>query len=121
MSLVKVRDDEYRTQGFTLKRDTRVRVYAFGERSNNRTEMADYGMILDGRTRSVVWSMDVDRTEHAGGAQKNRMLDEIITLRKGNYIVSYTTDDSHAYGDWNADPPRDKRNWGITIYTLDDS
>jgi hypothetical protein len=59
--------------------------------------------------------MDVDRTMPAGGAEKNRYLDEIIRLPRGSYVVTYTTDDSHAYNDWNDDPPFDQENYGITV------
>lgn len=115
VSLTRVRDNESRSEGFTLKQDTPVRIYAFGERSNSRRQMADYGLILDARTRNKVWTMDVDRTVHGGGASKNRLADEVVQLPKGSYIVTYNTDDSHAYGDWNAAPPFDPENYGITI------
>jgi hypothetical protein len=29
--------------------------------------------------------------------------------------VVYRTDDSHAFGEWNAAPPRDPDSWGITV------
>jgi hypothetical protein len=115
VKLVGVRDNETRSEGFVLKEDSDVRIYAFGERSNARRTMADYGQILDARTREKVWSMDVDRTMHAGGAEKNRYIDEIIRLPRGSYVVTYTTDDSHAYDDWNDDPPFDPENYGITV------
>ena len=115
VKLVRIGNDEMRSEGFVLKEDAAVRVYAFGERSNSRRVMADYGQILDARTREKVWSMDVDRAMHAGGAEKNRYVDEIIRLPKGSYVVTYTTDDSHAYGDWNDDPPFDPDNYGITV------
>jgi hypothetical protein len=117
--LTEVKDNESRNQGFTLKREARVRVYAIGERSNSRRLMADYGFILDARTRSKVWTMDVDRTSDAGGASKNRFIDEVVTLPAGSYIVSFVTDDSHAWGDWNATPPGDAENYGITVMTID--
>lgn len=116
VSLTRVRDNESRSEAFTLKKDAQVRIYAIGERSNQRRLMADYGVILDARTRTRVWTMDVERTSHAGGASKNRMIDEIITLPRGSYIVRYVTDDSHAYGDWNSDPPYDTEHYGITVY-----
>ncbi|MEK9136410.1 MAG: hypothetical protein AAB393_04755, partial [Bacteroidota bacterium] len=47
VALTKVRDDEHRSEGFTLKEDTKVRVYAFGELGNSRRSMADYGAIID--------------------------------------------------------------------------
>lgn len=121
VSLTKMRNSESRSEGFTLKHDARIRVYAIGERSNQRRLMADYAVILDARSRTKVWTMDVDRTSHAGGASKNRVIDEIITLPKGSYIVRYVTDDSHAYGDWNADPPYDAERYGITLYGVGES
>jgi hypothetical protein len=54
-------------------------------------------------------------TYHAGGAQKNRMIDEIITLPKGDYLAYYQTDGSHAYDDWNDDPPFDEEHWGLSV------
>jgi hypothetical protein len=115
VSLVRPGDNAYLSEGFSLKQETRVRVYAIGERANSRRQMADYGMILDARTRAKVWTMDVDRTYPAGGGSKNRMIDEVITLPRGNYLVVYQTDDSHSYDDWNVDPPFDKEHYGITV------
>lgn len=115
VSMVRVGDDEYRSEGFTLKRDTPVRIYAFGERSNKRVLMADKGMILDARTRKRVWEMNAARTYHAGGASKNRFVDEVTRLPAGSYIVVYTSDDSHSYESWNAPPPFDQEHYGITV------
>ena len=115
VSIVRVGDSEYRSEGFTLKRETPVRVYAFGERSNKRVFMADEGMILDARTRKRVWEMNASRSFHAGGASKNRFVDEVTRLPAGSYIVAYSTDNSHAYGEWNAPPPFDQEHYGITV------
>jgi hypothetical protein len=115
VSLIHPKNSDYLSEGFTLKKDARIRIYAIGERDNSRRSMADYGTILDAKTREKVWTMDVDRTSHAGGASKNQYIDEIVTLPRGNYIVTYTTDDSHAYDDWNSDPPYDKEHYGITV------
>ena len=56
---------------------------------------------------------------NAGGAEKNKMIDETINLKPGNYIVYYATDGSHSYNDWNAASPYDPERWGITIWTDD--
>jgi hypothetical protein len=115
VKLTKVGDSEARSEAFTLKQDTKVRVYALGERDNNARQMADYALILDARTRARVWKMEADATIHAGGASKNRLVDEVITLPKGSYIVQYNTDDSHAHNDWNSDPPYDQEHYGVTL------
>ncbi len=115
VEITKVGDEESKSAGFALKQPSMVRVYAIGERSNSRRALADYGYIVDARTRSKVWTMDVDKTSHAGGASKNCYVDEVITLPKGNYVVNYITDDSHAYDDWNADAPFDADKYGITV------
>lgn len=121
VSLVKPGNDDFKSDGFTLKQTSHVRVYCIGERSNSRRLMADYGTIFDARTRAKVWTMDVDRTVHAGGASKNRMIDEIITLPQGSYTVTYTTDDSHSYGDWNDDAPYDAEHYGISVFGVGES
>jgi hypothetical protein len=115
VSLVHPKDSDYLSTGFTLKEDAKVRVYAIGERGNSRRLMADYGTILNVKTRQKVWTMDLERTSHAGGAAKNRMIDEVIALPRGSYLVTYQTDDSHSYEDWNSDPPYDKEHYGITV------
>ena len=107
-------DNDYKSAGFTLKADSKIRVYAFGEADNSR-EAADYGWIADAKTRERVWDMSHHRTEHGGGDQKNRFVDEIISLPKGSYIAYYVTDGSHSYDDWNADPPFDPENYGLTL------
>ncbi len=115
VQLIRVGNSETRTASFTLKKDCDVRVYAIGERDAAQHEMADYGWIINAKTREKVWTMDAEMTEPAGGAEKNRMVDEVITLPKGSYTVFYRTDDSHAYNDWNDSPPFDPDHWGITI------
>lgn len=115
VSLVRPGNNAHLTSGFSLKQDADVRVLAFGERSNGRRSMADYGYIIDGRTRAKVWTMETERTNHAGGASKNRVIDEIVHLPKGDYVVTYVTDDSHTYNDWNDDAPFDPSHYGITV------
>ena len=114
VALTRMRDSETRTQGFTLTRPMDVRVYALGEGSENG--MNDYGWILDAATRKRVWVMDYDRTEHAGGAEKNRLAEQVLQLPAGSYIVYYQTDDSHAFRSWNSTPPVGADDWGISVF-----
>lgn len=116
VQIIRVGNDATRNENFSLKQETSLRIFALGEASLSHHQMADYGWIIDARTRQRVWSMDYDRTEHAGGADKNRMIDESVTLPKGDYTVVYQTDDSHAYNDWTSSPPFDPEHWGITVY-----
>jgi hypothetical protein len=117
VALTEVRDNEDRSAGFTLRRPLAVRIVALGE--GTRRGMVDRGWILDARTRAAVWEMDYDHTEHAGGAEKNREVDEVVHLPAGSYVVRYSTDDSHAYGEWNSAPPFERRRWGITVLAAD--
>lgn len=108
-----LRDDEFVSKGFTLKKDMQVRVYAIGEGSDG--EMYDYGWIVDAKTRERVWEMKYRRTEHAGGADKNRLVDKVIDLKKGSYLAYFVTDGSHSFKDWNSAPPFDQEAWGMTL------
>ncbi|HEX9654122.1 MAG TPA: hypothetical protein VGA99_10450 [bacterium] len=118
VKFTRLRDNEFKTQGFTLKRPADLRIYALGEGRDG--QMFDYGWIVAAKTNTKVWEMNYYDTEHAGGDEKNRLVDEVRRLEKGSYIVYFVTDDSHSYWDWNTAPPHDQERWGITIYGADD-
>jgi hypothetical protein len=63
----------------------------------------------------VVWEMTYRMTDHAGGANKNRVFNDTIALEAGEYTVHYESDGSHSFGHWNASPPDDAVNWGVTV------
>ena len=119
VAMTKMVNSDSKSIGFTLTRPTDVRVYAIGEGVGDR--MVDYGWIVNADTHERVWAMKMDETEHAGGAEKNRMVDRVVHLDAGNYLVYYVTDDSHSYEDWNAAAPVDAEHWGISLYPARDS
>lgn len=101
---------------FSLAAPAAVRVWAVGEGSGG--EMHDRGWIADERGRKV-WAMEYGRTEHAGGGRKNRLADEVVKLAPGSYRMVYVTDGSHAWGDWNDDPPFAPEAWGMALFATD--
>src|SRR6202008_2788079 len=101
-------------KGFSLLAETSLHIYGIGE--GDRDNMFDYAWIYDLDKHQRVWEMDYLNTDFAGGARKNLMVDEKIKLPAGNYQVSYVTDDSHSYNDWNALPPNDPQFTGLTIW-----
>lgn len=117
VNIVRVGDDEFEQQAFTLDRERRVRIYAIGEGKDD--VMYDYAWIEDAESGETVWSMIFRRTEHAGGANKNRMSNDIVTLPRGSYVAYYVTDGSHSFRAWNDSKPRDADNWGITVTLAD--
>jgi len=114
--LVGVGDDARERRRFTLESPARLRVHAVGEGQSGR--MYDYAYIVDDRTGSTVWEMDYDATRHAGGADKNRVVDDEIALDPGAYEVIYVSDGSHSSAGWNSAPPRQPNNWGVTLRRL---
>lgn len=119
IELTKARNNDFQEQSFEIKSKTKLRIYAIGEMSNSRREFADYGTIVDAATGKVVWEMTYRNTEHAGGASKNRMFDDIMTLPAGNYTAYYLTDDSHAFRNWNSSAPFEPDQYGLSIYAID--
>ncbi|WP_306590080.1 hypothetical protein [Geothrix sp. 21YS21S-4] len=111
--LVRVGDGEDRRLAFRLPASRSVRVYALGEGDGDA--MADEAWIEDAAGKRV-WIMERSRTHHAGGAFKNRQVDEVIQLPKGEYVLRFRTDGSHAYGHWNSDAPWDAEHYGVTVY-----
>lgn len=109
-------NDQAARRSFTLERRTPLRIRAVGELV--RTSRYDYGWITDDDDE-VVWEMTRSTTEPAGGVDKNRAFDGTVTLPAGTYTVHFTTDDSHAYGDFGQGAPADPAAWGITVERAD--
>ncbi len=117
VSLVRIGNDRHETATFSLKSAGHVRVYALGERDSD-DDMVDYAWI-ENEAGQKVWIMKAAETLRAGGANKNRMADVVVDLPMGTYTVHYRSDDSHAYGDWNSDAPRDAEHYGVTVYAIE--
>lgn len=103
-------------QGITVLEPTSINLYALGE-GRGDLELLDFGWIVNANTRNRVWEMTPQNTHHAGGADKNIMTSTSVSLEKGDYVLYYVTDDSHSPADWNAFPPSDPLQWGITLFT----
>lgn len=114
VSLTEVGSDEFLNASFELDTRSKIHIKAIGE--GTRGKMYDYGWIESQNTRKRVWEMDYELTVPAGGSRKNRMEDEVIELPAGKYKVYFVTDDSHAYGNWNAQKPDEPENYGIQIF-----
>ncbi|MBN2411368.1 hypothetical protein JXQ31_06720 [candidate division KSB1 bacterium] len=119
IKITRTGNDVYICEGFELLKASKIEINALGEYSKLTDRFVDYGWIIDARTREKIWTMDLNNTKHAGGSEKNKMADEIIELQPAAYKVFYITDDSHAFDDWNSNPPPVPENWGITIWPAD--
>ncbi len=116
VSLLGVGNSETRQAGFTLRRSMDLHVHAVGEGTGG--QMYDYAWISNAHTFEPVWIMDYQHTDHAGGASKNRAADAVVTLPAGDYVLHYTTDDSHAAHAWNSTPPHEPNQWGVALSTV---
>lgn len=121
ISLVRMRDSDYKEQSFVLSSEQTVQVYAIGEYSDGSNEFVDYGGIREVGTGKLVWSMTDRNTDHAGGGEKNRMFDGHVTLPAGTYTAFYVTDDSHSFRDWNTSPPYDQDHYGLSVYPTEET
>lgn len=118
LKLNKAKNNAYLSQGFTLKKDMKVRIISQGESSGD-FDMADYGWIVNTDTHTTVWEFTQRKAQYAGGGEKNRIVNQEIDFPKGNYIAYFVTDDSHAYGSWNVAPPLIPELWGLSIIAED--
>lgn len=115
VELTRQGDNAHTRKTFQLDAKTELRIYALGEGRSG--EMFDFARIEDGNGRTV-WQMKFDETEPAGGAEKNRMYDGVITLPAGTYTLRYNSDGTHAYGDWNDDAPDEPESWGVAVFRM---
>ncbi len=111
--LTRVRDEERRSARFSVDRPTKVEIYAVGEGRDD--EMFDFGSLRAVGDDRVVWAMEIGKTEHAGGSQKNRSVRVTLELQPGEYEAAFEADGSHAFGEWNETAPQDPLSWGMTV------
>jgi len=110
-------------QVFNLVRPAAILIIGLGEGRNEflneRIEvLTDFGWIEPASARKPVWQMTFNQTLYAGGAQKNRIVIDQITLPAGKYRLRYQSDDSHSFDAWNNHPPELTEYWGIQLFEL---
>jgi len=64
----------------------------------------DLGWIENTKGKTI-WKMNMSELKPAGGALKNQREDTVLFLKRGNYILKYHTDESHAPSKWDDQPP----------------
>lgn len=112
-SIEKVIDNQNITLPFDIKEKGTYWVIAVAEMDPMLP--VDLGWI-ENAALDTVWNMNnYDETLHAGGAYKNRIMIGSVDLAPGRYHLRYKTDDSHAYGKWNDDPPTQTSLYGIAL------
>jgi len=111
----RVGDSVFTATGIELSQPSVLRVYSLFEKVRGEETSADYGWIVDARTRKTVWSANDAFDEDAGGHSKNRLVDVEIELAAGRYVLYFGSDDSHSFAQYNTNPPHDPLNWGIAL------
>jgi ligand-binding sensor domain-containing protein len=109
---------------FFLADSAHVLVFSQGEgRSEFRGEpvmsMRDFGYIEEYESNDPIWQMTFKQSRYGGGAEKNRVQIDVLTLPKGKYRLRYQSDDSHGFGNWNNTPPDFPQDWGIQVFRID--
>lgn len=112
-SILQVGDDRHIERSFALSEASEVLVVCVGEGILQR--VWDTGNI---QGPGFDWHMELEKSLHAGGALKNRIQMDLISLPPGRYTVTYQSDDSHSYNNWNDTKPNLENWWGIQILPL---
>ena len=103
-----------RTERFSIDEPADIHIIALGEISKSGNKY-DYGVITNASTGDVVWEMHLNNTQPAGGHISNRLFNDRVRLQPGTYDVRFVTDETHAFGSFDALPPATPEAWGITI------
>ncbi|TVQ04425.1 MAG: GHKL domain-containing protein [Balneolaceae bacterium] len=114
-----VEDYQNLTHTFEVEETGRYLIMAVGEGTGDL--MFDYGWLEDASNNPVWSAEEINDSYYAGGAFKNRIFIDDITLDAGTYNLRYISDGSHSYENWNQEPPAFTGLWGITVLKLDDS
>lgn len=114
VGFIAVENDADLTESFELTETTSLRIVAEGEISSGGRY--DYGWIENAETGELVWEMTLKNTKFAGGEDRNRRFEGLLTLPAGSYVARYTSDFSHAFNDFGEGAPLSPRDWGMRIF-----
>ncbi len=118
VSLLEVSSGVREQKSFTVDRPVMVLLHALGEIGTDGT-LYDHAKLVAAGQGDVLWSMSRERSVPGGGHETNRAQSGVLQLSPGTYVLSYETDDSHAWNDWRKSRPRHPDRWGVAIYVLD--
>jgi len=116
-AVLRVANSEHRKMDFTLNTRSEVLIIATGEGANE--PLADRGWLERAGDTTPIWQIRAEQTRHAGGALKNRVRIETAVLPAGSYELNFLSDDSHAFGQWNARAPDRPQDWGVQVFLID--
>ncbi|MEE9430109.1 MAG: two-component regulator propeller domain-containing protein [Melioribacteraceae bacterium] len=120
VSISKAGDNENISEEFSLDKKQYALLVTMGENgmANSRNkDTFDYGWIETDAGKKH-WSFPKEKTRHAGGSIKNRIVVDVVELKKGDYKLRYKSDDSHSYKGWNSTKPTNGEYWGIQLYKI---
>ena len=100
------------SQPFQLETTGVLYILAIGEILKDGTAY-DYGWITRNGEEEPIWAMNWDNTSPAGGDSSNRQFEGEVMLGPGNYVLHFTTDESHHYGGFDGEAPQVPEQWGI--------
>lgn len=109
-------NSEYLQTALQLDKAMDLRLYGVVEWPREWDEPADGAYLMNADTFARVWEPSRRKSDYAGGAEKNRTVDEEVHLEAGRYVLCVGTDDSHSYDEFNAAPPGDPQAWGLTVF-----
>jgi len=119
-SINKAGDNEDITKKFSIDKKQYALLVTMGENGMlnfGNKDAYDYGWIETDAGKKH-WTFPEEKTMHAGGVIKNRIVVDIVEFEKGNYKLRYKSDDSHSYKGWNSNKPANGEYWGIQLYKI---
>ena len=116
LDLTRAPGDTVLARAFRLARPTALRLRVYAEAARDSTRLHDWAWIENAATGAPAWLLDGSATRRAGGAHKNRLFEGEVRLPAGDYVARFVTDDTHAWGAWNAAPPVDPDAWGLALF-----
>ncbi|MCK4894936.1 MAG: hypothetical protein KAT07_13250, partial [Calditrichia bacterium] len=86
-SINKVGNNQNITRKFEIYKKTKAIIVAQGEAVLN--ELMDRAWLIEEKNNKILWQMIASQTRHAGGAARNRIQHDSLTLMPGKYQVRY--------------------------------
>lgn len=117
IDLTGVGNDALEKAQFTVHIPSTFLISAMGEITSRRS-VYDYGWLESNETHEIIWKMSYLDSNHAGGAEKNRVETVFLDLEPGTYTVYYQSDDSHSFRRFTETGPDHPERWGLALFPV---
>jgi len=118
VAILGIGDHQDLSKSFKVTANGNYLVFSSGE--GTLAGMYDFAFLTAANSDTIWTARTYKESRHSGGALKNRIQIQQVSLKAGNYVLHYKSDDSHSSLEWNDAAPDQPALYGTGLIEVKD-